>query len=168
MKKVFNLATILLLLANGSVCAYKTLQNTEKASHAMPKAHISHENVVQAVVSDKDLSTLASALQANGLTDALAKTDVKYTVFAPTNGAIAKVGAENVTADILKSHVVSGNKALTIKALESRKRLKTLSGKMRKVTYQNHHVYIDGVKISRAKEIVTKNGIVYIIDAVLK
>lgn len=167
-KRILTLPTIALLLASTHAFAYKTAQNNQKATTALaPKARISHANVVTAIESDGDLSTLAAALKANGLDKSLVKTDVKYTVFAPTNAAIAKVGAQNVTADILKSHVVSGKKALTLKELESRKRLNTLSG-TRKVDYKNHHVYIDGVKVARVKEIITKNGNVYVIDEVLQ
>ena len=76
------------------------------------------QTIVEAAVSNKDFSTLVTALKAADLVEALSS-DGPFTVFAPNNAAFAKIDSEtlgnllkpeNVKAltNILTYHVVSG------------------------------------------------------------
>jgi uncharacterized surface protein with fasciclin (FAS1) repeats len=71
------------------------------------------------------LSTFARALELAGLAGMLRATDASYTVFAPSNEAFERLGAntlENILDDpdfleaILLYHLVSGRKTLCRKA----------------------------------------------------
>ena len=92
---------------------------------------ISAQTVVDVAVSNKDFSTLVTALKAADLVGALSS-EGPFTVFAPNNDAFAKIDAEtlgnllkpeNVKAlsNILTYHVVSGKLMASdvVSALES-------------------------------------------------
>ena len=82
-------------------------------------AEDSKKDIVDTAVANGSFKTLAAALQAAGLVDAL-KGDGPFTVFAPTDEAFAKLPKGTVETllkpenkdqlvDILTYHVVSGN-----------------------------------------------------------
>ena len=118
--------------------------------------------------------TLAKALQAAGLVDAL-KGDGPFTVFAPTDEAFAKLPAgtlddllkpenkEKLVA-ILKYHVVSGNvgSAEVVKMTSA----KTLQGGEVKIAAADGGVTVDGAKVVKT-DIACTNGVIHVIDTVI-
>jgi uncharacterized surface protein with fasciclin (FAS1) repeats len=124
-------------------------------------------------VADGRFTTLVTAVEATGLTDAL-KAEGPLTVFAPTDEAFAKLPAGTVDAlvedlpaltNILLYHVVDGRVlAADVAKLAS---ATTLNGQDVTVT-----VAEDGtVKINDATvvitDILTTNGVIHVIDTVL-
>lgn len=136
----------------------------------------SNQNIVDIVTSDKQFSTLATALQAAGLVDTL-KGEGPFTVFAPTNDAFTKLPAGTVEnllkpenkqmlVDILTYHVAPGK--LDAKAISklNGKEIIMLNKKPAKIEVKDGKVYIDGAQITTT-DIMAKNGIIHIIDAVM-
>jgi uncharacterized surface protein with fasciclin (FAS1) repeats len=122
---------------------------------------------------DGRFSTLVAAVQAAGLVDALNSADQK-TVFAPTDEAFAKLPAGTVEAlladpaklaDILKYHVVAG--AVDSEAAVEAGEATTLNGQMVDIGEgDDGNVYVNDAALEQT-DIMTKNGVVHVIDAVL-
>lgn len=131
------------------------------------------KNIVETAVAAGTFTKLAGALVATGLDKTLAG-DGPYTVFAPTDAAFAAFESANPgvlaslstaqLSDILLYHVVSGWASPA--DLKDGALIDTaLSGK----TLEAHTTA--GVKVNDSKvttaNIVTKNGVIHVIDAVL-
>ena len=133
------------------------------------------ENIVETAVAAGQFKTLAAALQAAGLVDALTG-EGPFTVFAPTDEAFAKLPAGTVESllkpenkeklkAILLYHVVSGNvPAKQVMKLNGRK-VKTLEGGSIKVGTA-HGVTVDGARVTKT-DIQASNGVIHVIDRVL-
>lgn len=133
------------------------------------------KDVVDTAVAAGQFKTLAAALEAAGLIDAL-KGDGPFTVFAPTDEAFAKLPAGTVEAllkpenkDKLKAvllyHVVPGSMmAQQVTKLDGRS-VKTLQGNSIKVK-TSHGVQVDNAKVTQT-DIKASNGVIHVIDTVL-
>ncbi len=129
--------------------------------------------VVDVVVNSENHTTLEAAVVAAGLVDAL-KGDGPFTLFAPTDAAFAALPAGTIPAlladpsgaltDILKYHVLAG--AVKSTDLSNGMSATTLLGKDIKVTINAQGVFINNAKVTVA-DIMTDNGVVHVIDAVL-
>jgi uncharacterized surface protein with fasciclin (FAS1) repeats len=128
-------------------------------------------DIVDTALAAGSFKTLATALQAAGLVDAL-KGEGPFTVFAPTDEAFGKLPAgtvegllrdkEKLTA-ILTYHVVPGKVSSgQVVKLDS---AKTLQGGKLSIDSK------DGVRINDARvvkaDINTSNGVIHVIDSVL-
>lgn len=132
-------------------------------------------SVVDIATSDKNFSTLVSALQAAGLVDTL-KGDGPFTVFAPTNAAFEDL-AEGTLEDLmtpnnktqlqnlLKNHVVQGRRMAKNVAKSSS--LSPMSGKRLRIRAKGDQVRIGDATI-RQTDLEAENGIVHVIDRVLQ
>ena len=132
-------------------------------------------NIVETAVAAGQFKTLAAALKAAGLIDALTG-EGPFTVFAPTDEAFAKLPAGTVESllkpenkeklkSILLYHVVPGNvTAKQVMKLNGRT-VKTLEGGSIKVST------MDGVTVDNARvmktDIHASNGVIHVIDTVL-
>ena len=130
-------------------------------------------DIVDTALSAGNFSTLAAALGAAGLLEAL-KSEGPFTVFAPTDHAFAKIppqtlsellqpeNREKLTA-ILNYHVVPGR--VTAHDVANSDSATTLQGQTLNISKQ------DGVKINDAKliapDVEATNGIIHVIDSVL-
>ena len=130
-------------------------------------------DIVDTALSAGNFSTLAAALRAAGLLEAL-KSEGPFTVFAPTDDAFAKIppqalsellqpeNKEKLTA-ILTYHVVPGR--VTAHDVANLNSATTLQGQTVKISKQ------DGVKINEAKviapDVEATNGMIHVIDSVL-
>merc|ERR1711939_43739 len=146
-------------------------------SITMINAHADHhgkkKDIVDTAVAAGSFKTLVAAVKAAGLVDTL-KGKGPFTVFAPTDEAFAKLPKGTVEsllkpenksklADILTYHVVAAKvPAANVK-----------SGKVGMVNKKNARVRVkDGkVTINKANvvktDIMTSNGIIHVIDAVI-
>ena len=147
---------------------------------------ISAQTVVDAAVSNKDFSTLVTALKAANLVGAL-NSEGPFTVFAPNNDAFAKIDSEtlanllkpeNVEAlsNFLTYHVVSGK----LMASDVTKALKKGYGKT-KLTALNGQTFVARSKGDKiflkdkngnmseivATDVVGTNGVIHVIDTVI-
>ena len=130
-------------------------------------------DIVDTALSAGNFSTLAAALGAAGLIEAL-KSDGPFTVFAPTDDAFAKIPPQTLTellqpenkeklTAILTYHVVPGK--VTAHEVANLNSAITLQGQTLKISKQ------DGVKINDAKviapDVEATNGVIHVIDTVL-
>ena len=129
-------------------------------------------DIVDTAVAAGNFKTLAAALQAAGLVDAL-KGAGPFTVFAPIDEAFAKLPAGTVEAllkdpkalgDILKYHVVAGKvmAADVVKLTEA----ETLLGKKVAIKVEGGKVMVGGANVT-ATDIEASNGVIHVIDSVL-
>jgi uncharacterized surface protein with fasciclin (FAS1) repeats len=130
-------------------------------------------DIVDTALAAGNFSTLAAALRAAGLLEAL-KSEGPFTVFAPIDDAFAKIppqtlsellqpeNKEKLTA-ILTYHVVPGR--VTAHDVANLDSATTLQGQTVKISKQ------DGVKINDAKviapDVEATNGVIHVIDSVL-
>ncbi|MFO0936400.1 MAG: fasciclin domain-containing protein [Gemmataceae bacterium] len=132
------------------------------------------KDIVDTAVSAGKFKTLAAALKAADLVDALKGTG-PFTVFAPTDEAFAKLPKETLESllkpenkeklvAILKYHVVSGK--VLAKDVVHLKEAKTLQGSSVKVSVKKGEVSIDGAKVIKT-DIETSNGVIHVIDSVI-
>ena len=132
------------------------------------------KDIVDTAISAGSFKTLAAALSAAGLVEAL-KGEGPFTVFAPTDEAFTKLPAGTVASlleppnkqkliDILTYHVVAGNvKAADVVKLSS---ANTLNGQSITVKTKDGKVFIDHSTVIKA-DIEATNGTIHVIDIVL-
>ena len=132
-------------------------------------------DIVDTAVAAGSFTTLAKALEAAGLIDAL-KGEGPFTVFAPTDAAFAKLPAGTVASllkpenkeklkAILLYHVVSGKVPAADVVKLNGQSVKTLEGGMVKVSTK-HGVKVDNANVTQA-DIDCSNGVIHVIDTVL-
>ncbi|MEO8435752.1 MAG: fasciclin domain-containing protein [Pyrinomonadaceae bacterium] len=165
-KKLVTGGALLALLAIAAVTPMSARAETPK---------VKPMDIVETAVGAGQFKTLAAALEAAGLIDAL-KGSGPFTVFAPTDEAFAKLPAGTVESllrpenkeqlkAILLYHVVPGNvTARKVMRLNGRS-VKTLQGSSIKVSTK-HGVRVDNVRVTQT-DIMTSNGVIHIIDTVL-
>lgn len=165
----------------GKHCKDKEDENNDnkedlKDEKKCPKKCEVKEDIVDTAIKAGNFKTLVSALKAADLVDLL-KQKGPYTVFAPTDEAFGKLSKETLddllkceNKDKLKSrltyHVYPGLlKEKELKGMDSKK-ITMSNGKEATITVKDNDVYIDDVKVG--KKVKTSNGIIYVIDEVLK
>jgi uncharacterized surface protein with fasciclin (FAS1) repeats len=136
-----------------------------------PAAQAQQKDVVDTAVAAGNFRTLATALQAAGLIDAL-KGKGPFTVFAPTDEAFAKIPKADLEAllkdkarltAVLTYHVVSGKlMAADVMGLKS---AKTLQGGSLTIDTSNG-VKVDGANVVKT-DIACTNGVIHVIDTVV-
>ena len=141
--------------------------------HVINAVLIPPKTVVDVIVKSPDHTTLETAVLAAGLADDLSAAG-PFTVFAPTDAAIASLPAGTLDAllvnptgelaNILLYHVASGSVKST--ALTNGQEIMTLQGKKVKVMINGDGVFINNAKVTVA-DIMADNGVVHVINAVL-
>ena len=132
----------------------------------------SSRNIVETAVAAGDFKTLVSLVQQAGLAETLA-TSGKFTVFAPTDAAFAKVpeatlsefaaNPEQLKA-VLLYHVAS--RELRAKKVVKRSSIKTLNGARVKVKVKRRTVKINNARILKTN-VDASNGVIHVINRVL-
>ena len=140
-------------------------------SAALAADRPSKVDIVDTAVAAGQFKTLAKALTAAGLIDAL-KGEGPFTVFAPTDEAFAKIPADKLQAllqdkaaltRVLTYHVVPGKvMAADVARMTT---AKTLAGPTLAIDATNG-VRIDSAKVIKA-DVVASNGVIHVIDTVL-
>ena len=132
------------------------------------------QDIVDTAVAAGQFKTLAAALQAADLVDAL-KGKGPFTVFAPTDAAFAKLPkgtvegllkpeAKGALTGILTYHVVAGSvEAADVVKLSN---AATLNGQRVDITLKDGGVLVDGAKVV-ATDIHCSNGVIHVIDSVI-
>jgi uncharacterized surface protein with fasciclin (FAS1) repeats len=131
-------------------------------------------DIVETAVEAGAFETLATALKAAGLVEAL-QGDGPFTVFAPTDEAFAKLPAGTVESlvkpenrdkltSILKLHVVSGR--FYADAVAEGRELASLQGQHLKTKSTDGRVLVNGATVVKA-DVETANGVIHVIDSVL-
>jgi uncharacterized surface protein with fasciclin (FAS1) repeats len=136
---------------------------------------VKSNDVVETAVAAGQFKTLAAALEAAGLIDAL-KGNGPFTVFAPTDEAFAKLPAGTVETllkpenkeklkAVLLYHVVPGNVTADQVTKLNGRSVKTLQGGSIKVK-TSHGVQVDNANVTQT-DIKASNGVIHVIDTVL-
>ena len=127
--------------------------------------------IADIAANNADFSTLAGALAATGLDEAL-QGEGPFTVFAPTNaafdhlpeGLVASLSADQLTgillyhvagAELLASDVIGADSA------------ETLNGSSVSIAIDGDTVVLDGRVQVTATDIIADNGVIHVLDAVL-
>lgn len=137
-------------------------------------ANAADKDIVDTAVAAGSFKTLAAALGAADLVDAL-KGDGPFTVFAPTDEAFAKLPAGTVEnllkpenkkqlAAVLTYHVVAGKVAA--KQVVELKGAKTLNGQRVDIKVADGKVAVDSANVVKT-DIECSNGIIHVIDSVI-
>lgn len=133
------------------------------------------KDIVDTAVANGSFKTLAAALEAAGLVDAL-KGDGPFTVFAPTDEAFAKLPEGTVETllkpenkdqlvDILTYHVVSG--AVPSKTALTLDKANALNKKDIALEVKDGSLTLNGGAKVVAADVEASNGVIHVIDAVI-
>jgi len=144
------------------------------ASAIPATAGSAQKDIVETAIAAGTFNTLATALQAAGLTDTL-KSRGPFTVFAPTDEAFSKLPAGTVESllkpenkeklkAILLYHVVSGD--VTAAQVVKLSAAKTVNGQDLKLTVNDGTVMVNDAKVVKA-DVSASNGVIHVIDTVL-
>lgn len=137
-------------------------------------AHAQDKDIVDTAVGAGSFKTLAAALKAAGLVDAL-KSEGPYTVFAPTDEAFAKLPegtVENLLKpenkqqliDILTYHVIKGN--IPASVATNLKQATALNDKVIAVKLTEDGLFLNQSRVVKT-DITATNGVIHVIDQVL-
>jgi uncharacterized surface protein with fasciclin (FAS1) repeats len=132
------------------------------------------KDIVETAVQAGSFNTLAAALQAAGLVEALQGTG-PFTVFAPTDEAFGKLPKETIESllkpenkkqlvGILTYHVVNGE--VPAKKVLGLTGATTLNGQRIDIRVDGNDVSVDGAKVLKT-DIACSNGIIHVIDNVI-
>ena len=163
------------VLSSGVLLVVLAIFGTQTTDAKVKGHKASKANIVETAVAAGDFKTLAAALEAAGLVDALKGTG-PFTVFAPTDEAFAKLPAGTVESllkpenkeklkAILLYHVVAGNVTAKHVMKLNGQTVKTLEGSSIKVSTM-HGVRVDGASVTKT-DIQASNGVIHVIDTVL-
>ena len=160
------------LIVTSALVAAPTLAGHHGESEkAVPAAQ---KNIVDTAVAAGSFKTLAAALEAAGLIDALAG-EGPFTVFAPTDAAFAKLPEGTVEMllkpenkdkliAVLTYHVVPG--AVDAAAVVKLDMAKTINGEAVEISADSGAVMINNATVVKA-DIGASNGIIHVVDTVI-
>jgi uncharacterized surface protein with fasciclin (FAS1) repeats len=131
------------------------------------------KDIVQTAKAAGDFKTLIKLVKAAGLAKTLSG-DTKYTVFAPTDAAFAKVPKKTLKAlgknkaalkQVLLYHVVKGS--VPAKKVVKLKSAKTVEGSKVRIKVRKGNVYLNRTTKVTAVDVRASNGIIHVINKVL-
>ena len=148
---------------------------TFTATSSVANNSVESNDLVETAVAAGQFKTLAAALEAAELIDALKGTG-PFTVFAPTDEAFAKLPAGTVEAllkpenkeklkAVLLYHVVPGSVTADQVTKLNGRSVKTLQGSSIKVK-TSYGVKVDNASVTQT-DIKASNGVIHVIDTVL-
>jgi uncharacterized surface protein with fasciclin (FAS1) repeats len=163
------------LVALGSMLSLIAILMVFPANARVAGNSVETNDLVDTAVAAGQFKTLATALEAAGLIDAL-KGPGPFTVFAPTDEAFAKLPAGTVETllkpenkeklkAVLLYHVVPGNVTADQVTKLNGRSVKTLQGSSLKVRTA-HGVRVDNAKVTQT-DVKASNGVIHVIDTVL-
>jgi uncharacterized surface protein with fasciclin (FAS1) repeats len=140
-----------------------------QADRAAPAAK---NNIVETAVAAGQFKTLASLLEQADLVETLSGKN-RFTVFAPTDAAFAKLPKATLDAlaadkdklrAVLLYHVAKGK--LPAAKVIKRKSIKTVNGERVRVRVRSGKVYIAGARVT-TPDVAASNGVIHVINKVL-
>jgi uncharacterized surface protein with fasciclin (FAS1) repeats len=144
------------------------------AAFAAPAASAApSKDIVQTAKAAGDFKTLIKLVKAAGLAKTLSG-DTKYTVFAPTDAAFAKVPKKTLKAlgknqaalkQVLLYHVVKGS--VPAKKVVKLKSAKTVEGSKVRIKVRKGNVYLNRTTKVTTVDVRASNGIIHVINKVL-
>jgi uncharacterized surface protein with fasciclin (FAS1) repeats len=155
------------VLALACIAVVAVAGGTAEAAPSAKKA-----NIVQTAVAAGKFTTLAKLLQTAGLAGTLTGKG-PFTVFAPTDGAFAKVPKATLNAlakdkaklrQVLLYHVASGK--VPAERVTELRAVKTLNGQSLRIRITGGTVRVGGAKVTQA-DVLASNGVIHVIDRVL-
>jgi uncharacterized surface protein with fasciclin (FAS1) repeats len=163
------------LVALGSMLSLIAILVVFPANARVAGNSVQTDDLVDTAVAAGQFKTLATALEAAGLIDAL-KGPGPFTVFAPTDEAFARLPAGTVETllkpenkeklkAVLLYHVVPGNVTADQVTKLNGRSVKTLQGSSVKVTTA-HGVRVDNANVTQT-DVKASNGVIHVIDTVL-
>lgn len=158
-------AVLLMAMAFSPVAAAPVLQTDAGETDAGETA----QNLMDVVAADDQLSDFETLIEAAGLADNLTK-DGPFTVFAPTNAAMATFDTLATTADatvtdILLNHIING--VYYSPELVEFSTLPTLLGEQVTIGVESGEIVLNDVVKITMTDIEAENGIIHLVDAVL-
>ena len=173
-----HLAKLLMLIT-----AMMILQACDDDSNSAPFVEIPDpvveepvtNTIVDVAVANGSFTTLVAALQATGLDATLADTSGTFTVFAPTDDAFALLGEDTINnlladtdtlSDILTYHVIGAEVNAEAAVASAGTKVEMVNGDMVGLSLMGDSLLVNGVTVT-ATDIMTDNGIIHVIDAVL-
>jgi len=148
---------------------------TQGASAGEAKKTAPLKNIVQIAREAGSFKTLVAALEATDLVGTLSgQGHGSFTVFAPTDEAFAKLPpgtVESLLKDppalkkILLYHVVAG--AVPASQVVGLSSAQTLNGQSVTISVVNGTVYLNGTTKVAQTDVMARNGLIHVIDAVL-
>lgn len=175
MKKViFSLAAAIVLVPL-AISAQTAMQTNSFKKLAYSRDHHGKKDIIETAMSAKMFSTLIAAIKAADLVKVL-KGPGKFTVFAPTDEAFAKLPKgtvekllkpenKDMLIKILTYHVVSGD--IKASKIASMKKAKTLQGQDIMINVKYGIVWLNGKTKVIKTDIGATNGTIHAIDSVL-
>jgi uncharacterized surface protein with fasciclin (FAS1) repeats len=130
------------------------------------------KDIVETAVAAGKFDTLTALLKKAGLVKAL-KSEGRYTVFAPTDAAFAKVPKKTLNAlakdkaklrAVLLYHVAKGK--LTAAKVVERNSIETLNGQRVRVRVRDGKVFVGGARVT-TPDVAASNGVIHVINKVL-
>jgi uncharacterized surface protein with fasciclin (FAS1) repeats len=168
-KNRIGVAGLTAVVAAGAIAV--PLASADGNHHATAKS----KNIVQVAASNKNFSTLVTAIKAAGLVKTL-ESKGPFTVFAPTNAAFAAVPKATLAKllepknkaaliKVLTYHVVAGKvTAAQVVKLHS---AKTVEGQKITIKVKHGSVFLNGTTKVVKTNIRASNGIIHVINKVL-
>ena len=162
----------ILAVSAASAVALAAAGPASAAVQADRHAPAAEKNLVETAVAAGQFTTLASLLGQAGLAETLSGTS-RFTVFAPTDAAFAKVPKATLDAlakdkaklrAVLLYHVAQGK--LTASKVVKRKSIKTLNGDRVQVRVRAGNVHVGGARVT-TPDVLASNGVIHVINKVL-
>lgn len=159
MKRIYKYLTIL-----ASTCVamlpFTSCQDAAWDDHYSPTGTTATASLMEQLSGRNEFSTFLSLLKQTG-GDSILSCDQTFTVFAPTNAALADINADaNTMSEVIKNHVaryIYGPSNLVDTAYL---RIKMLNGKYQEFTRDKSTVSFAGIALS-GEPIQATNGIIY-------
>ncbi|HEY7074732.1 MAG TPA: fasciclin domain-containing protein [Solirubrobacteraceae bacterium] len=163
----FSTARVGTILAVTAVVGVGAAPAVAATRHERPR-----QNIVQTAKTVGQFKTLTALLRRAGLAKTLAGKG-RFTVFAPTDAAFAKVPKKTLKAlaadraklrAVLLYHVAKGR--LTAAKVVKRRSIRTLEGQRVRVRVRHGRVYINGARVV-TPDVRASNGVIHVINRVL-
>ncbi len=161
-------------VALADACPTKTAKQVKYEQSRTVTAEKAKADIVDTAAAAGSFKTLLAAAEAAGLVDAL-KGEGPLTVFAPTDAAFSALPAGTVEnllkpenkeqlADILKVHVIAGQKVTSADLAGKTLKAETLNGEVN--INATKGVMVNDATVVKA-DVMAANGVIHVIDKVL-
>jgi len=163
-------------MVNDAMVTATNISASNGVIHLIDAVLLESLDIVERAITTEQTETLVTAVVAAGLVDALSSPEGPYTVFAPVNEAFAALPADQLAAlldtanvdllqKVLTFHVVNGS--VLAGTLVDGQMVPTLQGDTLTFDLSNPMMpMVNGANIV-ATDIVTENGVIHLIDAVM-